>query len=85
MSEYCDDAQYPENDQGVTLNTDVRVEWNQQAILDAVVERVSGRIYDDIKPQVSNVVTDALNDLANKAMTETVSYTHLTLPTTPYV
>ena len=72
MSEYYDDAQYPENDQGVTLNTDVRVEWNQQAILDAVVERVSGRIYDDIKPQVSNVVTDALNDLANKAMTEMI-------------
>lgn len=70
MSEYYDEPQYPENDQGVTLNPEVRIEWNKQAVIGAVVERVSELIYDDIKPRVSEVVEHSLNDLANKAMLE---------------
>jgi hypothetical protein len=70
MSEYYDEPRYPENDQSITLNPEVRVEWNNQAVIGAVIERVSELIYDDIKPQVSEAVTNSLHDLVNKAMLE---------------
>lgn len=56
------------NDQEVTLNAEVRVEWNNAAVVKVATDQVARMIYDDIKPQVSKAVQDAVDDQVNLAI-----------------
>lgn len=68
MSDYYDEPPYSENDHSVTLNTEVVVEWSNEVVVKEIVDKVSARIYDDIKPQVSKAVLDCLEDQVNLAI-----------------
>ena len=56
------------NDRGVTLTTEIHVGWNNENVILDVVSKVAARIYEDIKPQVSKAVLDAVNDQVNLAV-----------------
>jgi len=67
-----DDEYYPREmyDHEIALNAKIVVGWSQEAVIQAVIKQVADRVYDEIKPQAVKAVSTALDDLANKAMTE---------------
>lgn len=67
---YDDYPQGVANDHSVKLNAEVVVEWSNEAIIAAVIERVSGMIYEEVKPKAVEAIDKALGDLASKAMLE---------------
>ena len=53
--------------------------------VDKVTDMEVGKVTDMEVGKVTDMVTDMADDKKNEVDVCTVSYTHLTLPTTPYV
>jgi len=57
------------NDQEITLDAKVRVEWNNNDVIRVATNQVAEMIYEDIKPQVVKAILDAIDEQVNLAIT----------------
>ena len=70
MNDWDGDYPEPESDHEVTLDAKVQIQWNNDDVIRQVVKDVAGRVYNDIKPQVSKAILEGLDAQVNSALSE---------------